>query len=66
MSSFSQSTPKTPPASVKSQIAQNKCVYSLQLPGYRTYELHPNGVYTTHVNRVTERIYDIDLVSDGY
>lgn len=36
------------------------------MPGYRAYELHSNGVYTTHVDRVTERVYDIDQESVGY
>jgi Icc protein len=36
------------------------------MPGYRTYELHPNGVYTTQVSRVTERAYSIDDASTGY
>ena len=36
------------------------------MPGYRAYELHSNGVYTTHVDRVTERVYDIDPEPVGY
>lgn len=36
------------------------------MPGYRLYELHPNGVYTTQVNRVSERVYNIDYASAGY
>ena len=36
------------------------------MPGYRIYELSPNGVYTTKVSRVAERSYDIDFASAGY
>lgn len=36
------------------------------MPGYRTYDLLPNGVYTTQVSRVTERVYSIDFASAGY
>lgn len=36
------------------------------MPGYRVYELHPNGVYTTQVGRVAERAYTIDFASAGY
>lgn len=36
------------------------------MPGYRIYELCPNGVYTTQVNRVPQRSYAIDFASAGY
>lgn len=36
------------------------------MPGYRVYELYPNGVYTTQLSRVTERSYNIDFASAGY
>ena len=56
----------TPSTCVQFKPLSDDFAVDSAMPGYRAYELHPNGVYTTHVNRVTERIYDIDLVSDGY
>lgn len=36
------------------------------MPGYRVYELHPNGDYTTQICRVARRCYSIDFASLGY
>lgn len=36
------------------------------MPGYRVYELHPNGVYSSSVHRITQRSYNIDFASSGY
>lgn len=36
------------------------------MPGYRIYELLPNGQYTSEVHRVEERSYTIDYASAGY
>lgn len=36
------------------------------MPGYRIYELLPNGQYQTVINRVCERAYPIDFASAGY
>lgn len=41
-------------------------VVDTTMPGYRVYELYPNGAYKTSVNRIAERVYNIDQVSSGY
>ncbi len=36
------------------------------MPGYRLFQLMPNGALKTEVNRVSEKDYNIDLASCGY
>ncbi|MCR6652849.1 MAG: 3',5'-cyclic-AMP phosphodiesterase [Cellvibrionaceae bacterium] len=56
----------TPSTCVQFKPLSDDFMVDSTMPGYRTYELQANGVYTTHVNRVTERAYSIDLASEGY
>lgn len=56
----------TPSTCVQFKPLSDDFMVDSSMPGYRTYELHANGVYTTHVNRVSERAYSIDLASEGY
>ena len=36
------------------------------MPGYRIYNLYPDGNYSTSVGRIAERVYQIDFASSGY
>ena len=56
----------TPSTCVQFKPLSDDFTVDSAMPGYRAYELHSNGVYTTHVDRVTERVYDIDQESVGY
>jgi Icc protein len=56
----------TPSTCVQFQPLSDDFTVDHIMPGYRVYDLHPNGVYTTQVSRVTERVYSIDFASAGY
>lgn len=56
----------TPSTSVQFKPKSDDFAVDNAMPGYRIYELYPNGVYTTQVSRVTERVYSIDFASAGY
>lgn len=56
----------TPSTCVQFKPLSDDFMVDTIMPGYRTYELHPSGVYTTQVSRVAERAYSIDFASAGY
>lgn len=56
----------TPSTCVQFKPLRDDFTVDSAMPGYRVYDLHPNGVYTTQVSRVVERTYMIDMASDGY
>lgn len=56
----------TPSTCVQFKPMSEDFVVDDVMPGYRIYDLFPNGVYQTSVERVSERVYAIDYASAGY
>lgn len=56
----------TPSTSVQFTPGSGPFAVDDEMPGYRWFELHDNGSYTTGVERVTVSEYRVDLASDGY
>ncbi len=56
----------TPSTCVQFKPQSDDFMVDNAMPGFRIYELMPNGVYSTEVCRVSERSYSIDYASSGY
>lgn len=56
----------TPSTSVQFTPGSGPFAVDEEMPGYRWFELHDDGRYTTAVERVTVSEYSVDLQSEGY
>jgi 3',5'-cyclic-AMP phosphodiesterase len=56
----------TPSTCVQFKAKSDDFMVDTALQGFRVYELYDNGEYTTQVNRVSQRAYNIDFASTGY
>jgi Icc protein len=56
----------TPSTCVQFEPNQDKFQVSEAMPGYRCYNLRPDGQFETSIKRIEEKAYNIDMASIGY
>jgi len=56
----------TPSTCVQFAPRQNRFKVDNLMPGYRLFELYPDGRFTTTVKRIKNKVYSIDFASTGY
>ncbi|MDQ2076451.1 3',5'-cyclic-AMP phosphodiesterase [Marinimicrobium sp. ABcell2] len=56
----------TPATSVQFKPNSDSFAVDFTMPGYRWFDLHPDGTLESGISRVTGKTYDIDFQSAGY
>ena len=56
----------TPSTSIQFKTQSDDFAIDRLMPGYRWFDLNPDGTFTTQVERIAEKQYPIQFMSEGY
>lgn len=56
----------TPSTSIQFKSRSDDFAVDNKMPGYRWFQLNPDGTFTTQVERIAEKKYPIEFSSEGY